>query len=82
MGFSLKSWRAERARKAELSKQEDSRHERELAARLRAQWEEGRAARRESLEVKAISADATDEQRPVKVPTALTSPPRGRGASW
>ena len=68
MGFSLKSWRAERARKAELSQQEDSRHERELAARLRAQWEEGRAARRESLEIKEISSDATDEQRPVKVP--------------
>jgi len=47
---------------------EESSTERELAARLRAQWEEGRAARRESLEVKEILGPVDTEPRVARVP--------------
>jgi predicted PurR-regulated permease PerM len=47
---------------------EESPAERELAARLRAQWEEGRAARRESLEIKEIAGPVETEYRAARVP--------------
>jgi len=71
VGFSLKGFqrrRAERAARAAEQSELEAATERELAARLRAQWEEGRAARRESLELKAIPEPVPTEYRIPRVP--------------